>query len=59
MKQVTAGEPVLMELDAESAARVQGPATMDGIGPASEWREYWVSVDAKRRNGAPWRPDNS
>ena len=55
MKQVTAGERVLMELDAESAARVQGPATMDGIGPAREWRDYWVSVDARRRNGAPWR----
>ena len=55
IKQVTGGERVLMELDAESAARVQGPATMDGIGPAGEWREYWVSVDAKRRNGAPWK----
>jgi phthalate 4,5-dioxygenase oxygenase subunit len=59
MKQVTAGERVLMELDAESAARVQGPATMDGIGPAQEWRDYWVSVDARRRNGAPWRSGSS
>ena len=59
MKQVTAGERVLMELDAESAARVQGPATMDGIGPAGEWRDYWVSVDARRRNGAPWRRPGS
>ena len=59
MKQVTAGERVLMELDAESAARVHGPATMDGIGPAGEWRDYWVSVDARRRNGAPWRSGNS
>ena len=59
MKQVTAGERVLMELDAESAALVQGPATMDGIGPAAQWRDYWVSVDARRRNGAPWRSGNS
>ena len=59
MKQVTAGERVLMELDAESAARVQGPATMDGIGPAGEWREYSISVDARRRDGAPWRSGNS
>jgi hypothetical protein len=59
MKQVTAGERVLMELDAESAARVQGPATMDGIGPAGGWREYSISVDARRRDGAPWRSDNS
>jgi phthalate 4,5-dioxygenase len=59
MKQVTGGERVLMELDAEAAAQVQGPATMDGIGPAGEWREYSVSVDARRRNGAPWRSGNS
>ena len=59
MKQVTAGERVLMELDAEGAARVQGPATMDGISPTGEWRDYWVSVDARRRNGAPWRSGNS
>jgi len=59
MKQVTAGERVLLELDAEDAARVQGPATMDGIGPAGEWRDYWVSVDARRRNGAPWRSGSS
>ena len=59
MKQVTAGERVLMELDADSAARVQGPATMDGIGPAGEWRDYWVSVDARRRNNAPWRRPGS
>jgi phthalate 4,5-dioxygenase len=55
MKQVTAGERVLMELDAESAARIDGPATMDGIGPADDWRNYWRSVDERRRNGAPWR----
>jgi phthalate 4,5-dioxygenase len=54
MKQVTAGEPVLMELDEQAAARVCGPATMDGIGPAADWQNFWREVDARRRSGASW-----
>jgi hypothetical protein len=54
MKQVTAGERVLMELDAQEAARITGPSTVDGIGPAGEWQRYWRSLDARRRDGAPW-----
>jgi nitrite reductase/ring-hydroxylating ferredoxin subunit len=53
-KQVTAGERVLMELDAAAAAHINGPATMDGIGPADDWERYWRSVDERRRNAAPW-----
>jgi phthalate 4,5-dioxygenase len=55
IKQVTAGEPVLMQLDAQTAAQISGPATMDGIGPADDWERYWRSVDERRRNGAPWK----
>jgi phthalate 4,5-dioxygenase len=55
MKQVIAGERVLMELDAQTAARINGPATMDGIGPADDWQRYWRDVDERRRTGAPWR----
>ena len=54
MKQVTAGERALLELDAAAAARINGPATMDGIGPAADWQEYWQGVNERRRNGAPW-----
>jgi phthalate 4,5-dioxygenase oxygenase subunit len=54
IKQVNAGGRVLMELDAEAAARVTGPATMDGIGPADDWERYWRSVDERRRAGASW-----
>jgi hypothetical protein len=43
-----------MELDAEAAARVTGPSTMDGIGPADDWESYWRSVDERRRAGASW-----
>jgi phthalate 4,5-dioxygenase len=54
IKQVTAGARVLMELDAEAAARATGPSTMDGIGPADDWERYWRSVDERRRGGASW-----
>ena len=55
MKQVIAGERVLMELDAQTAARIKGPATVDGIGPADDWQRYWRDVDERRRSGATWR----
>jgi nitrite reductase/ring-hydroxylating ferredoxin subunit len=55
MKQVLAGERVLMELDAQTAARINGPATVDGIGPADDWQRYWRDVDERRRSGATWR----
>jgi phthalate 4,5-dioxygenase len=55
MKQVIAGERVLMELDAQTAARINGPATVDGIGPADDWQRYWRDVDERRRTGATWR----
>ena len=59
LKQVAAGERVLMELDEQAAARINGPATMDGIGPADDWERYWQSVDERRRNAAPWRTAGS
>ena len=59
LKQVTAGERVLMELDEQAAAGINGPATMDGIGPADDWERYWQGVDERRRNGAPWRTAGS
>jgi phthalate 4,5-dioxygenase len=59
LKQVTAGERVLMELDEQAAARINGPATMDGIGPADDWERYWQNVDERRRNAAPWRAAGS
>ena len=54
IKQVTAGARVLLELDAEAAARITGPSTMDGIGPADDWERYWRGVDERRRAGASW-----
>ncbi len=37
-----------------TARSIQGPATMDGIGPTRGWEMYWMEVDVKRRRGAPW-----
>ena len=54
IKQAAAGERTLMELDEAAAARVTGPATMDGIGPAATWQQYWQGVSDRRRLAAPW-----
>jgi hypothetical protein len=51
-RQSASGERALMELDAAAACRITGPATMDGIGPADAWQDYWRSADARRREGA-------
>ena len=49
-----AGGPLPARPDADMAASMRGPATMDGIGPSATWSDYWVTVDARRRDGAPW-----
>lgn len=54
IKQLGSGERLLLELDEDSAARITGPSTMDGIGPAADWENYWRAVDERRRSGAPW-----
>jgi len=44
----------MLFLDADSARSIQGPGTMDGIGPSKGWETYWMEVDVARRRGAPW-----
>jgi hypothetical protein len=51
---VAGGEKPMLFLDAATARSVQGPATMDGIGPTQGWEIYWMEVDVKRRRRAPW-----
>jgi nitrite reductase/ring-hydroxylating ferredoxin subunit len=53
-KAAAAEADLLMVLDERHARSVQGPATMDGIGPTRGWETYWMEVDVKRRRGAPW-----
>ena len=54
IEKVASGGKPLLFLDAASARSIQGPATMDGIGPTKGWETYWMEVDVKRRRGAPW-----
>jgi hypothetical protein len=51
---VAGGEKPFMFLDAAHAKSIQGPATMDGIGPTRGWETFWMEVDVRRRRSAPW-----
>jgi len=51
---VAKGDPAPTIFDAESAAKVTGPAAIDGIGPADDWQGYWQKTDAGKRNSASW-----
>jgi hypothetical protein len=54
IEKVTSGAKPFMHLDAAHARSIQGPATMDGIGPTRGWEAFWMEVDVARRRGAPW-----
>jgi hypothetical protein len=47
------GRP-LMVLDAAAAARVTGPAAIDGIGPSDGWEAYWKAAETRRRQACSW-----
>ncbi|KPL53357.1 dioxygenase [Prosthecomicrobium hirschii] len=53
-KAASGGGTPLLVLDEAHARSIQGPATMDGIGPTAGWEIYWMEVDVRRRRGAPW-----
>ena len=54
IERAVSGEKPIMCLDEAHARSIQGPGTMDGIGPTVGWEIYWMEVDVKRRRGAPW-----
>ena len=47
------GTPPLA-LNAEQAAALQGPDTMDCIAPAADWQVFWQQAAAAKRAGAGW-----
>jgi hypothetical protein len=47
------GKPPMV-LDPAAAARITGPAAIDGIGPTDGWQAYWRKTDEARRNRASW-----
>src|ERR1700754_2801620 len=54
IERAVSGEKPIMCLDEAHARSIQGPATMDGIGPTRGWETFWMEVDVKRRRSAPW-----
>ena len=48
------GERPLMVLDTQAAAKITGPAAIDGIGPTGDWQGYWQKTDANKRKAASW-----
>jgi hypothetical protein len=54
IEKVAQGGKPFMFLDQAHAKSIQGPSTMDGIGPTRGWETYWMEVDVKRRREAPW-----
>jgi phthalate 4,5-dioxygenase len=54
LEQAGKGERPIMLLDEASAARITGPAAVDGIGPSDDWQSYWERSEADKRNGASW-----
>jgi hypothetical protein len=53
---VEEGRAPPMTFDEETAARLTGPATIDGMAPAERWDQHWREAVARRRAAAPWAP---
>ena len=51
---VLAGGTPPMAPDAQAAAALTGPDTIDGIAPADGWEAFWREASAARRARAPW-----
>jgi nitrite reductase/ring-hydroxylating ferredoxin subunit len=51
---VARGEPPPGVLDAQAAAALRGPVTVDGICHPDAWTGYWRDVDAQRRERCDW-----
>jgi phthalate 4,5-dioxygenase len=47
------GKPPMV-LDSTAAAKITGPAAIDGIGPSNDWEAYWQKTDRARRQGSSW-----
>jgi phthalate 4,5-dioxygenase len=43
-----------MVLDPAAAAKITGPAAIDGLGPTEGWQAYWRKTDEARRRASGW-----
>jgi phthalate 4,5-dioxygenase len=53
---VDKGEQPPMIFNSKLAAKITGPAAVDGIGPTDDWQGYWQKTDAGKRSAATWAP---
>jgi hypothetical protein len=44
----------MMVLDAAHAAKITGPACVDGIGLAADWQGYWQTTNKHRQETKSW-----
>jgi hypothetical protein len=49
------GEKPVMVFDEAKAARITGPAAIDGIGPTDDWQGYWMKSEDARRKAMSWQ----
>ena len=54
LDQSATGARPMMVLDAAAAAKMTGPACVDGIGPAGDWQSYWQRTDQARQQSKSW-----
>ena len=54
IEQVGHGGRPPMVLDPAAAAKLTGPAAIDGIGPTDGWQLYWQKTDDARRRASSW-----
>ncbi|NWG26588.1 MAG: aromatic ring-hydroxylating dioxygenase subunit alpha [Pseudorhodoplanes sp.] len=45
-----------LPVDPNGGNALQGPITLDGLGPTTGWERYWREMDRRRRVAAPWSP---
>ena len=55
IRKAQAGEVTMLDLDAAAAARLAGPATIDGVAADGDWRSYLSRADGRRRAAASWQ----
>src|SRR5665213_1487810 len=49
------GAKAMMVLDPRGAAKITGPAAIDGIGPTEGWQGYWQKSEAQKRETMSWK----
>lgn len=54
IRKSSAGNPVFLQLDEAGAKAIRGPATIDVVGPLSDWEGFWVDAVRSRNERARW-----